>query len=228
MNGTLFGVGVGPGDPELLTVKAVRCLEDCDVLAIPDPEKGRSTAYSIAKAAVSALDDKESISVSVPMTHDRAVVNAGYRKAADLVESFLRQGKNVAFITLGDPSVYSTYVYLQELVAEDGFATRMIPGVPSFCAAAARLNMSLAERNQMLHIIPSSHGIEKALELPGNKIFMKAGSKLPQVKARLQEAGMDVKMVENCGMPEEHVYESAEVIPDDAGYFSLFIAKERK
>ena len=100
--------------------------------------------------------------------------------------------------------------------------------VPGLLMAAARLNMSLAERAEMLHIVPSSHGVEEALNMPGAKVLMKAGSKMGLVRQALIASDMDAYMVENCGMDTEHVYMSAEEIPENAGYFSLIIARDRR
>lgn len=228
MKGILTGVGVGPGDPELMTIKAAKRLESCQVLAVPDADKGESTAYKIAVQACPAIASKPAMMVRMPMTHDLAVLKASHRAAADRIEAELDQGRNVAFLTLGDPTVYATYFYVHQLVAEDGYPTEIVSGVPSFCAAAARLGISLAERSQMLHIVPSSHGVEQALTMPGVKVLMKAGSKMGQVRKALLESGMEVNMVENCGMLGERVFRSAEEIPEDAGYFSLIIAKDKR
>ena len=96
-------------------------------------------------------------------------------------------------------------------------------------AAASRMNESLADRNEQIHIIPSSYDIEQALEFQGTKVFMKAGKKLADVKAMLIKKGItDCYMIENCGMPEEKIYRGVEEIPDDAGYYSLIIAREPK
>ena len=227
MKGKLFGVGVGPGDPELLTLKALKCLQNCDVVVIPDAEKGKSTAYNIAVQAYPELVNKPSITVTMPMTHDLQRLGLSYRTTADLVEEKLNEGLNLAFITLGDPTVYATYMYVHQLVDADGYPVEIISGIPSFCAAAARMNISLAERAEMLHIVPSSHGVETALTYPGVKVLMKAGSKMKNVRQQLIESGMNIWMVENCGMETERVYYRAEDIPEDAGYFSLIIAKDR-
>ena len=227
MKGTLTGVGVGPGDPELMTIKAVKRLEECQVLAVPDADKGESTAYKIAVQACPAIAQKPAMTVRMPMTHDLTVLKASHRAAADRIEAELDRGRNVAFLTLGDPTVYATYLYVHQIIAEDGYPTEIVSGVPSFCAAAARLGISLAERSQMLHIVPSSHGVEQALAMPGVKVLMKAGSKMGQVRKALVESGMEVNMVENCGMPGERVFRCAEDIPEDAGYFSLIIAKDK-
>lgn len=224
--GKLIGIGTGPGDPELMTIKACRALRECDVLAVPDSEKGQSAAYRIVEQACPEVAEKPSISVVMPMTHDLEKLQASHRAAADLVEQQLDQGKNVVFITLGDPTVYSTYMYVHQLVMQDGYDVEIIPGVTSFCAAAARLNVSLGERAQMIHIVPSSHGVTEALKLPGVKILMKAGSKMAQVRQDILDSGKEAKMVENCGMPGEKLYQSAEEIPQQPGYFSLIIVKD--
>lgn len=228
MSAMLTGIGVGPGDPELMTLKAMKKLQACDLLVVPDADKGESTAYKIALQACPELASKPQLVVRMPMTHDRAQWRASHRAAADQIEAQLDQGKHVAFITLGDPTVYATYMYVHKMVADDGYPTEIVSGIPSFCAVAAKLNISLAEGSQMLHIVPSSHGIENALTMPGVKVLMKAGSKMGKVRSQLIQADMDVSMVENCGMPTERVFHSAEEIPEDAGYFSLIIAKDKQ
>jgi len=228
MSAMLTGIGVDPGDPELMTLKAMKKLQACDLLVVPDADKGESTAYKIAVQAYPDLENKPTLVVRMPMTHDRAQWRASHRAAADQIEAQLDQGKHVAFITLGDPTVYATYMYVHKMVADDGYPTEIVSGIPSFCAVAAKLNISLAEGSQMLHIVPSSHGIENALTMPGVKVLMKAGSKMGKVRSQLIQADMDVSMVENCGMPTERVFHSAEEIPEDAGYFSLIIAKDKQ
>ena len=149
-------------------------------------------------------------------------------KGAKTLESYLDQGKNIVFLTLGDPCVYSTFSYLQHRVEADGYHTELVSGITSFCAAAARLNVSLSEWNEQLHIVPAVHRLDNELTESGNYVLMKSGKKMNQVKEILAKSGRDVLMVENCGMPDEHIYHSVEEIPDDAGYYSLIIAKEHK
>ena len=149
-------------------------------------------------------------------------------RAAELLEVYLKDGKNVIFLTLGDPTIYSTYLYVQKRIAARGFETRLVSGITSFCAAAARTNTSLVEWNEQLHILPAVHRLDSQLEQPGNYVLMKSGKKMNQVKEILAASGRDVVMVENCGMENERIYRSVEEIPDDAGYYSLIIAKEPK
>ena len=102
----------------------------------------------------------------------------------------------------------------------------LVSGIPSFCAAAARLNLPLTEWDEPLHILPAVHKLEDQLDLPGNYVLMKSASKMAQVKEMLRKSGRKVAMAENCTMDNEKLYHSVDEIPDDAGYFSLIIAKE--
>lgn len=160
------------------------------------------------------------------MTKDKEVLNLAYEKAASRIAGYLAEGKSIAYLTLGDPCVYSTYMYIERKVRSLGYETRIINGIPSFCAAASRMNESLADRNEQIHIIPSSYDIEQALEFPGTKVFMKAGKKLADVKAMLIKKGItDCYMIENCGMPDEKIYSGADKIPENAGYYSIIIIR---
>lgn len=228
MAGILYGAGVGPGDPEYMTLKAVRLIRENEVIAVPGEVPQETVAYQIAVQAVPELAEKTLVPVVMPMTHDSAELERGHAKAADTVEAYLKQGKNVVFLTLGDPTIYSTYLYVQKRIADRGYATELVSGVPSFCAAAARAGVSLVEWNEQLHVIPAVHRLDCGVDLPGNYILMKSGRKMGQVKEILKKSGRDVIMVENCGMPSEHIYYSADEIPEDAGYYSLIIAKEAK
>ena len=228
MAGVLYGVGVGPGDPEYMTLKAVRLIRENEVIAVPGPVAEETVAYKIAVQAVQELADKELVPILMPMTHDRAVMEQNHDEAADTVEGYLKAGKNVVFLTLGDPTVYSTYMYVQKRIEERGYHTELVSGITSFCAAAARANTSLVEWSEQLHVLPAVHKLDSELDLPGNYVLMKSGKKMGQVKEILRRSGRDVVMVENCGMDTEKVYHSVDEIPDDAGYYSLIIAKEAK
>lgn len=228
MKGILYGIGVGPGDPELMTLKAVRLIKENDVIAVPGENVKETVAYKIAVQAVPSLADKELLPIYMPMTRDRAELEANHRRGAEVIARYLENGKNVVFLTLGDPTVYSTYLYLQRLVEEKGFETALVSGITSFCAAAARLNIPLVEWNEPLHVVPASHKVDCEIGEEGTYVLMKSGKKMDKVKELLRATGRDVQMVENCGMENEHVYRSLEEIPDDAGYYSLIIAKNKR
>ena len=228
MKGTLYGVGVGPGDPELMTLKAVRLIRENMIIAVPGADPKETVAYKIAVQAVPELAEKELLPIYMPMTHDPEELEKNHTKGAIALEEVLDEGKNIVFLTLGDPCVYSTFSYLQKRVEKDGYHTELVSGITSFCAAAARLNIPLSEWNEQLHVVPAIHRLDSTLNESGNYILMKSGKKMNQVKEILSQSGRDVLMVENCGMENEHIYRSVEEIPDDAGYYSLIIAKESK
>lgn len=229
MQGKLYGVGVGPGDPELLTLKALRLIKENEVIAVPGKDIRASVAYQIVKGAYEDLDKKTLIPVAMPMTKDPQVLKANHDKAADQVEDYLREGKNVVFLTLGDTTVYSTYLYVHKKILERGYEAEIVSGITSFCAVAARLNMGLVEADQPLHVIPATYKaqeMDEILKLPGTKVLMKTGKKMKQVKESIEKSGQKAVMIENCGMPSEKIYRSAEEIPEDSGYYSLIIVKE--
>lgn len=228
MTGILFGTGIGPGDPELMTLKTVRLIRENDTIAVPGEKPEESIAYQIAVQAVPELAEKELVAIPMPMTKNAKELEENHRRGAEKIEELLDAGKNVVFLTLGDPTVYSTYLYVHRWVLEDGYDARIVSGVTSFCAAAASLSEGLVENSEELHVIPASYQIEDALELSGTKVLMKAGKKMSAVKQFLKEKNCRAVMIENCGMDTEQKYFSAEEIPDQASYYSLIIVKEKR
>lgn len=229
MNGTLYGVGVGPGDPELMTLKAVRLIRACGVIAVPDSGAEQNAAYQIAARAVPDIKEKQLLKLNLPMTRDAEALDSARRRAAEEIALCLDRGEDVAFLTLGDPSVFSTYSYLHELVSAMGYQAQMVPGVPSFCAAAALLGESLAKSGETLHIIPAPYeGLEEALLAKGTKVLMKSGKWFSKIKQALMEKGYGdkIEIVERCGMEGERVYRSLEETGDELSYFSMLVIKE--
>ena len=145
-----------------------------------------------------------------------------------MIEQFLEKGWNLAFLTLGDPTVYSTCMYIEQMIEQDGYQVETVSGIPSFCAAAARLNQPLGEQEDQIHILPGSYEAGEGIQLPGTKILMKTGKKMGQIKEFLQGSSQDICLVENCGMGDERIVRSVEEISEDAGYYSLLIVKDRK
>lgn len=227
MKAKLYGLGVGPGDPELLTLKALRIIQESPVIALPGKVPEDTVAYKIVAQIYPDLARKELLAVDMPMTKDPAVLAKSHRKGAELISNCLNQGKQVAFLTLGDTTVYSTYLYVHTRLQEMGYDVEIVSGITSFCAVAARLNIGLVEKAEQLHVIPASYQIEEALKLPGTKVLMKSGKKMKDVKAQLKAMDADVVMIENCGMENEKIYNGADEIPEDAGYYSLIIVKEK-
>lgn len=226
MKGKLYGIGVGPGDPELLTLKALRIVKESPVIAVPGDIPQESVAYKIVKGAYPELDTKEIVAIPMPMTKDKKKLEESHEKGAAAIAGYLKEGRQVAFLTLGDPTVYSTYIYLHKRIEAMGYPLEIVSGIPSFCAVSARLNMGLVEKAEPLHVIPASYPIDEALDLTGTKVLMKAGKKMGDVKENLRRRGSSCRMIENCGMEDEKIYDSVEEIPDQAGYYSLIIVKE--
>ncbi len=229
MQGKLYGVSVGPGDPELMTLKAVRVIRSCEVVAVPQSGAETQAAWQIACGAVPELPSKQKLDLSFPMTRDPERLESCRSVAAGLIAEQLGEGRSVAFLTLGDVSIYSTYAYIQEKVRMLGFETEMVAGVPSFCAVASRLGISLTEAAKPLHIIPASYeGADEGLDWNGVKVLMKTGRKIGQVKAALQKRGLyrQARMVERCGMEGERVLDSLDQADETSSYFSIIIAGE--
>lgn len=227
MRGILYGIGVGPGDPELMTLKAVKRIGACPVVAIPHKDKERCAAYQIARQAIPEIEEKQLVCVDMPMTKEQELIEHSHQAAVLALQEELERGNDVALLTLGDPAIYASCMYLLAGIEALGYETVMVSGISSFCAVAARLNIPLVQNAEELHILPASYQIEDGLKLPGVKVLMKAGSQMSRVKQALRQADVQVMMVERCGMPGEKVYGSLDEMPEDAGYYSLIIVKDK-
>ena len=227
--GTFYGVSVGPGDPELLTLKAVRCIEQCPVLAAPRTAEGRMLALEIVKGAVD-VSGKTILPLHFAMSRDADTLRASHEAAAGAVREALDSGQDVAMLNLGDVSIYATYGYLEEILKAQGYPTARIAGVPSFCAAAAALGRSLTDGMEApLTLAPGRHA-EQVLDAPGAKVLMKSGRQLPAALAALRRRGLLEKsaMACNCGLPEQTLWPDLSSYDParPAGYFTTIIVKE--
>lgn len=234
MEGILHGIGVGPGDPDCLTLGAVRKIEESDLLLLPQ-EKENCYAYQIVKQAV-AVAEKETRVLSFPMTKEKAVLEQAMEENAKVVCGLLEQGKTLAFLTIGDPSVYATYIYLQKRVQALGGKTQMISGVPSFCAVAAKLGISLGEQEEEIHVIPASYEISHTMQYQGTRIYMKAGRKLEELRSMLileqkerekQGEELQVYAVSDCGLASERLMYGLEELTSGS-YLTVVIVKRKR
>ena len=230
MTGKLYGVGVGPGDPELVTLKALRLTKEADILAFPGENPRESVAYKIMKGAYPEIDTKQMISLPMPMTKDKEQLKQVHDEGTRIIADQLDQGKNVVFLTLGDPTVYSTYLYVHKRVAQMGYDTEIVSGITSFCAVSARFNQGLVEKAQQLHVIPASYQIEEALKLPGTKVLMKSGKAIGETAAALSRHGLAEAsaMVADCGLPTQQVFETMTGLPEKISYFATVIVPDSK
>ena len=227
MKGILYGVSVGPGDPELITVKALRILKASPVIAAPRTKGKNSLALDIVKN-LTDVEEKEIIYLDFAMSRDREVRENAHRLAAEQVMKCLDEGKNVAMINLGDASLFGTWGYIRDLVCKAGYDAVTIPGVTSFCAAAAVLNESLTEMGEPLTIIPGSYKrLGECLAAPGRKVLMKSASSLPEVRQALKDAGLyeRASAVADCGLQSQRVFPDLEELGDNASYFLTILVK---
>ena len=229
MKGKLYGIGVGPGDPELLTMKAVRALRACDVVAAPKSGSGEAAALAIVSQYI---DGKELLECRFPMDKDAAKRKAARTAAADQIAARLDQGKTVGFVTLGDPTTYSTYMYVHELLAPR-YETEIVPGVTSYAAAAAAFGVALCEGDETLTIVPAAgEKLDALLNLPGNKVIMKSGENLSRVLQQLKARGYGdrTRITYRAAMDGQRLYNGVDEYErsPEAGYFTLAIVKEEK
>ena len=149
----------------------------------------------------------------------------------------MMKGKKLVFLTIGDPSVYSTYHYIHRRVLAAGMSATMISGVPSFCAVAARLGISLADQGEEIHIIPGSYAVEDTVDYAGTRIYMKSGKKLERligmlrtelVRRKQQGENLEVYGVSNCGLPEECVMHGVDALTQAVSYLTIVIVKVKK
>lgn len=226
--GRLYGVSVGPGDPDLLTVKAIRVIEAADVVAVPDVGRGRGRRSALDIVA-GHLSDQEVLDCPFPMTRDREALDAAHEEVADQLARQLDAGKTVALVTLGDAGVYSSFYYVADRLRERGYEVEVIPGVPSFCAAAARLARPLCAGSEILTVVPvagcDDRALSRALDLPGGKVFMKVGRDLPRLHRALEARGLadGAALAVDLGLPTERVEEGPLSADAEPGYFSLVL-----
>ena len=214
----LYGIGVGPGDPDLLTLKALKVLKAADVIVCPAKGGKPGIAYEIACQADPDLAEKEILPLDFPMVKEKQTL--AHREAADRITALLQAGKSVVFLTLGDPCMYSTFTYVAAIIKERGFPVRIISGVTSFCAAAAKVQIPLAEGEEPVMITAGEYR-----DFDGTLIIMKAGKNLKKLKEEIKACGKKACLAENCGMAGERIYSDLEAMPDEAGYFSILLVK---
>lgn len=236
-SGTFYGVGVGPGDPELLTVKAVNVLKSAQVIAVPrssdSSSDGASQALLIAKQAVD-LEGKELMELLFPMTKDKDALKSARREAGAKVALALDSGRSVAFITLGDPLFYSTFSYLLPFVRElaPGARVKVVPGITSYSAAVSTALVPLAEADEKVMIVPAAYDIDEVrglLDSFDTLVLMKVNRIFDRLLDLLVSTGLDDKafLVSRAGWPEEKVVSDIKSLRGaKLDYFSTLIVKK--
>ena len=230
--GTFYGMGVGPGDPELLTVKAASILGRCPHVVVPKAKaEGGSVALEIAGRYVhpGAVIHE----LVFPMTMDKAELSRSWKESAQTIAALLQTGADVCFLTLGDALVYSTYIYLlRELKAiAPGLEVVTVPGVTSFSAVAALTGFPLGEGKEPITIVPTADdltAVRRALEAGGTVVLMKIGKRLGDILDLLEETGVidDAVFVQRAGQPTQRIeLDLRQLRGEDAqaGYLSVIL-----
>lgn len=226
-----YGIGVGVGDPELLTLKAVNILKNVDIICIPESKKGEgSTAFNIAKNYINK--DVTTLSLEFPMIKDREAINKYRENNANIIKDLIDKGKNVAFLTIGDPMTYSTYIYLLNYL-KDRVEIETVPGITSFAAIAARVNLPLVLGDEDLKIISLHKDVDivKEINLSKNIVFMKVTRSLDRLKKSIIETGKQDSflLVSDCGKKEEKIITNIDDLQkENISYFSTLIIKGGK
>lgn len=232
MTGIFYGIGVGPGDPELLTMKAIKTLEKVDVIIAPKTEKkDGSVALSIARPYLKPTVDIV-YQVFPMVTHFEDSPQSWQKNKAEVLE-LLNKGKNVAFLTLGDPMFYSTYIYIYRLLKAENVLIETIPGVPAFCAIAGRLQYPLVEGNDIISVIPATaepDKIQKVLAVSDNAVIMKVYKNFDQIVSALKDEDLtdNAIMVSRCGLPDEECIDNIEQVKEVPNYLSTILTRRNK
>ncbi|MTI43850.1 precorrin-2 C(20)-methyltransferase [Roseibium hamelinense] len=225
MTGTLYGIGLGPGDPELMTLKAHRLISSARVIAYPAPDSGSSFARSIA-ASVIPVGVRE-IPIVVPMRVDRFPAQEIYDAASIEIAETLESGDNVVTLCEGDPFFYGSFMYLYERLS-GRFPCEVVPGVTSLTACAAQLQRPLTARTDVMTVVPGpldDTEIQQKIEAAQAVAIMKVGRHLGRLKRLLEAMGLLDKAgyVERASLPEQKVMRLSQVAGETAPYFSMIL-----
>jgi precorrin-2/cobalt-factor-2 C20-methyltransferase len=233
--GMFYGIGVGPGDPELITLKAAKILSRVDIVfAAASTKNHHSMAKDIAKPHIPETTPIKML--KFPMTRDRRETHSAWEMHAQTIINELECGKDVAFLTLGDAMTYSTLGYIIRYIT--AFAPHLtvqsIPGISSYQAAAARLNTPLVEGEESLMVVSGAKGGNRLRELadkPENVVFLKAYRNIKDITDAIGETGLyeDCIGIKNCGHKDEEIIPDIEELSKQApNYWTLIIAKKKK
>jgi precorrin-2 C20-methyltransferase len=223
MSGTLYGVGLGPGDPELITLKAARLIAGAAVIAYPALEDGDSLARGIAADLIP--EGAREIVLRIPMLDQRGPAQAAYDRGADEIAVALRAGDDVVMLCEGDPLFYGSFMYVHARLSGQ-FDVQVVPGVTSVTACAALAGLPLAARNEVLTVLPGTlpdDALRRRLETAQAAAIMKVGRHLGRIKAVIDALGLMERAVyvERASLPNQRVMPLSEV--DEAPYFSMIL-----
>jgi len=225
MSGILYGLGVGPGDPELITLKAHRLLGECNVVAYPAPDDGQSFARAIV--AQYLKPGQLEIPIIIPMRRERFPAQSVYDSAAKDIAAQLDAGHDVAVLCEGDPFFYGSFMYLFERLSAE-YSTQIVPGVSSLMASAAALGRPIAARNDVLNVIPApldDDAIRQRLAQGEAIAFIKVGRHFARICRLIDEAGLtgSAGYLERVSLDNEKIMALEDVSANEVPYFSMIL-----
>jgi len=231
--GTLYGLGVGPGDPELITVKAFRVIQESPVIAYPRKRKGsKSYAHRIVEVYIRP-EEKEMLGLVFPMTKDQAILNREWNETVEKVWQKLKEGKDVAFVTEGDPLLYSTFIHMMKLMQElhPDVEIKTVPGISSFNGSASRLGIALADGDDHVAIIPATDDYEamkKAIEDHDAVVFIKVAKVMDLMIAVLRDLDLldKASVVTKVTSDEEVIWDVSELEGVELEYLTLMVVRK--
>jgi len=224
MSGTLYGVGLGPGDPDLITMKAHRLIRQASVVAYPQLAGAASFARSIAADVIS--ESAREIIMDVPMTTERAPAQAAYDTGAAQIAEALEAGEDVVCLCEGDPFFYGSFMYLYSRLS-DRFTVEVVPGVTSMTACASYAGLPLAARNEVLTVLPGTLPAEvltARISEVQSVVIMKVGRHLAKIKGVLEALGLEgqARYIERATLPDARQVPLRDA-PETAPYFSMIL-----
>jgi precorrin-2/cobalt-factor-2 C20-methyltransferase len=232
MKGTLYCVGLGPGDPDLVTLKTLRLLQKCDIIALPQNKGGEGMAATILRRLFEQegmdFSTKTCCPLSFPMTYDEKALANAHEDSAITLKTYLDDGNDVVLATIGCPTIYATSLYVAKILERQGYTISIIPGVSSFSACAATLGKGLCEKDEALLIMPAGRkDIDGLLEVDANKVIMKLPRQLDRLKETLQNHGQleQASFVSRCTLDDEKVYPQFKDA-EGTGYFSIVVVSK--
>tara|TARA_Y100000590_G_scaffold181300_1_gene206648 strand:- start:8489 stop:9211 length:723 start_codon:yes stop_codon:yes gene_type:complete len=215
----LVGIGVGPGDPELLTVKAVKTIQNADVIMCPASKEDRpSIALSVVNSLIDKTKNQEIVKLIFPMTKDKDVLETHWKENSKIMAEKVLSGKNVVYLTVGDPYLYSTWIYMHREIRQNhpDMKITVIPGIVSMFTFASKVGVSIAEGAEKVAIIPSCYDLSSVKEIAKNSevlVFLKDGRYFDQV----------IELVRESGFPDDSIF----AIGQDLGTDKEIIRKLR-
>ncbi len=231
--GTLYGLGVGPGDPELITVKAFRVLQEAPVIAYPRKRKGsKSYAHRIVDVYIRP-EEKEMIGLVFPMTKDEDILQREWNRAVEQIWLKLKEGKDVAFVTEGDPLLYSTFIHMMKLMQElhPEAKIKSIPGISSINGAASRLGLPLADGDEHVAIIPARDDYEamkKAIIDHDAIVFIKVAKVIDLMISVLKDLDLfdHAHVITKVTSDEEVIWKMSELEGAELEYLTLMVVRK--